>query len=84
MDLWTQTISAPLIINTADAVYRMSITAQGGTVQIQGNFTFKGLPSGPITIQDQSSIILAANPNSAMNLSIVPLGGDAAVIVFFN
>lgn len=84
MDLWTQEVTDPFVITKADNVYRMSITAKGGSIFIQGNLPFRQIPSAPIEIKENGSVLLVAYPNSGMNISIDPNSNIAQIIIFEN
>lgn len=84
MDVFTKAYSVPVTFTVADGIYRMSITAQDGDITVTGNFTFRGEDSEPVTIKEGGSVLLVANPNNAINISVDPGGAIAVVLIFFN
>jgi hypothetical protein len=89
MDTWTQNIGegqpfTDLAIVRDDGVYRMSVLADGGDVQITGNTAFRQQPSQPILLHDKEGTVFTAYPNAPMELSITPVGGALAKVLIFN
>ena len=84
MTIFTANIEDELIITQSDSIYRLSVKANGGTVQITGTVPeFKGIPATPITLQDGQAVVLEAWPQSGVNCTITPDDGTADVIICF-
>ena len=83
MDLFSRTITTPLVLTKDDGVFKIVIKAVGGAVNILGNIGFKGMESQATPIAENDSFSMAAGPNSPIALTITPTA-SAGIFIFFN
>ena len=84
MQVATKNLTATTTIARADGFYRIAIKAQGGDISIIGNGTFQGNLSEAITISENESFFMTAEPGAPIDgLTIIP-GGNVAVLQAFN
>jgi hypothetical protein len=84
MRLFTYTLSSgSLSINTADGVTQISVESNASSeCTIEGNFPFKGLTSGPITLEAGQSITVMAQPNSPLDgVVITHVSGTIDILI---
>lgn len=85
MQTFTTNISAPLTFDKNNPVFRVSIKANGGTVEIEGNIAkFGDLDSAPVTLTDGQAVVLEATPVNGVQCTVTPGTGTADIMVFFN
>ena len=79
----TSLTGSTLTIDAADQVMKVSIEANGGTVTVLGNVTFKGVASSPLTLTVGGGITLIANSNNQpiSGITINANSGSADVLL---
>ncbi len=85
LNVFTYTLSGnSMTIAASDNVVRISVLCSSGVITIEGDVTFKGLSSNPVTLAAGQGITLTS-PNVSLPLDgfiiDAPTGSDAADLV---
>ncbi len=85
MDIYSKNITGAVYHLTKDkGIFRLSIQAQGGTVLYKGAFGLSGTDPDYVPLLEGDTLVLDANPNSAIELYVNPNGNSAVLLAFFN
>lgn len=86
MRVWTKSLSAgSIVIDASQQILQLSVQANAASgCTIQGNITFNGQTSDPITLENGESLTLTTSPNSPIDgLTITWVAGTVDVLIAF-
>ena len=86
MNIWTKNVNAaPLLINKADGVFKVSGKARGGNISVLGNFIFQQTnPDALVFADGEGFVIESVSTQPIDGLTIDPLLATAEVMIFYN
>lgn len=88
MTLFTASITAPLTITPPDGIFRATMKANGGAVQIMGTVTkFKPavgdeIEANGIVLEDGQSLTLEAWPQAGITATITPAAACDIILAY--
>lgn len=86
MRVWTKSMTGgSIVISASQQVLQLSIQANAASgCTIQGNITFNGQASDPITLENGESLTLTTTPNTPIDgLTITWVAGTVDVLIAF-